>query len=273
MTLGAFAAVLLSAAPSTPVHLATVGLTGVDVDAKKLDFLTEYLGQCLGKAGVAVTTPAAVQAVLGMERQRQLLGCADEKGSCLAEISGALGVDGIVVGSVAKVGAGYAITLKIVGARDGQMLAAENERVSNEDALLDFLSRAAIRMAGEVGQKLGRPVTPAAAGPDLRLWALAPAGVAVAAGVVAGVMFGQSSSAASRLRSGDITVGPYGSALRLSQQGQTAQTAGWVLAAVATVGVAGAAVLFGVGSAKGSVSVVLVPGPNGAVMALGGSVP
>ena len=53
---------------------------------------------------VPVTSSKDVQAIVGLDRQKQLLGCGTQ--SCSAELAGALSVDAPLFGSVAKAGSG-----------------------------------------------------------------------------------------------------------------------------------------------------------------------
>lgn len=53
-----------------------------------------------------------LRAVLGLERQRQLLGC--ESGECLTELGGQLGVDRLLAGALGKVGDLYYLNLKLI---------------------------------------------------------------------------------------------------------------------------------------------------------------
>lgn len=66
--------------------------------------------------------------MIGLERQKKLLGCADDRSSCVAELAGALGTDGIIVGSPGKPGTNFTISLKIIRARDGCMLFSRADR-------------------------------------------------------------------------------------------------------------------------------------------------
>jgi hypothetical protein len=52
-----------------------------------------------------------VQALLGAERQRQIIGCS-EQGSCLTELAGAIGARFVLNGSLAKLGDTYQLTLQ-----------------------------------------------------------------------------------------------------------------------------------------------------------------
>lgn len=133
---------------ATPVKLAAPGLTYVGVDEKSGVFFLDFLAQQLRGHGLEVTTQSQIAAVLGLERQKQLLGCTEESSSCLAELAGALGVDGVLSGSLARTGRGtYVINLNVVGATDGTNLASGSTRVGSDDELLDWLTTAAREMA------------------------------------------------------------------------------------------------------------------------------
>lgn len=62
---------------------------------------SEVLATHLREHGLKVMTGRDIGAVLGLERQKQLLGCMDDSTSCSAELAGALGVGALVVGTVA----------------------------------------------------------------------------------------------------------------------------------------------------------------------------
>lgn len=127
-----------------------------------------------------VTSARDVEALLGLERQRQLLGCGADS-SCVAELAGALGVDFVLSGSVVRSESGYLANLRILATRDGRAVAQASERLSTEAALLDWLDAAAPALRA---QALGE--APAAR------WVPAVAGGALAVGsgvsfVIAGV--------------------------------------------------------------------------------------
>ena len=100
---------------ATPPKLALVGFTALDVSEARARYYTDQLGIELTRRGFAVTTPADLAAVLGVERQKQLLGC--EESSCIAELFGGLGADGLVVGQVAKTDARYRLSVKVLDQR------------------------------------------------------------------------------------------------------------------------------------------------------------
>jgi TolB-like protein len=88
---------------------------------------------------VAVVTQSDVSALLGVEKTRQMLGCAES--GCMAEIGGALGADRVVHGSVGKVGGSLMVNLSALDARRGAPVASVSERLKagGEEAFLDAL--------------------------------------------------------------------------------------------------------------------------------------
>jgi len=75
---------------------------------------------------VSAVSTAEIGEMLSFEQQRQLLGCGDD--SCLAEISGALGVDELVNASMGSVGDSNVFTLKRIDLRHAQVKGASNRR-------------------------------------------------------------------------------------------------------------------------------------------------
>src|SRR5438045_2465034 len=99
---------LVMSASSAPVRLASPGWSMVNVDARVGEFFADHFANQLGlQPGIQVTTKGEIASLLGFERQRQLLGCSTDQASCLAELAGALGVDGLISGSIARFGSGY----------------------------------------------------------------------------------------------------------------------------------------------------------------------
>ena len=132
------------------LKLAAPGLSGVNVSAEEADFFNEYFAEKLSaRGGIKITTASEVRAVLGLERQKQLLGC-DEDSACLTEIANALGVDGIVMGSVARFGDRYGINLKVIDATTSEKLGAESAQVDSAGGVLPYLEAAAVRIARDL---------------------------------------------------------------------------------------------------------------------------
>lgn len=66
--------------------------------------------------GASVISRDDMNAMIGVERLKQQLGC-DDASSCLAEIGGALGVDKLVVGHAGLLGQNYVISLRLIDVR------------------------------------------------------------------------------------------------------------------------------------------------------------
>src|SRR4051812_40954116 len=106
-----------------PVHIAAIGFTAVRVPADVAASFSETISLRLNQTKlVQMITPRDAAAVLGAERQRELLGCPAEGTSCLAELAGALGADAILTGEILQVGAVIQLTVKILAARDARVL-------------------------------------------------------------------------------------------------------------------------------------------------------
>lgn len=73
-----------------------------------------------------------VRAMLDHEAQKQLVGCSAEE-SCLADIAGALGVDGLVIGALARVGEEHIFTLKRIDQRAAATVATSTKRLPAGD--------------------------------------------------------------------------------------------------------------------------------------------
>src|SRR5438309_267107 len=93
------------AGSALPVRIAAPGLTSVDLSEAMGGLFADHLAKQLELHGLKVTSRSEMQALLGLERQKELMGCSDEStASCLAELAGALGADGVLTGTLGKVG-------------------------------------------------------------------------------------------------------------------------------------------------------------------------
>lgn len=105
------------------------------------DLFTDALVGELRRHGLQVLADSDIAAVLGVERNRQMLGCSDA--TCLAEIGGALGVDRIVHGSVGRIGGSLVVNLSSIDSKRAAAVASASERLKSEsdEAFLDALPR------------------------------------------------------------------------------------------------------------------------------------
>lgn len=73
--------------------------------------------------------------LIGVERQRQLLGCGDESSSCMAELTAALGAPWVVAGSLSRVGALLRVDVKLLPTNGGSAVVREGRTLANDDQL------------------------------------------------------------------------------------------------------------------------------------------
>ncbi len=195
MLTGSLLLALVTAAPSTgPLTLALPGLNGVNLAAGEADLHAEVLAQMLVRHGLKVMTGRDLAAVIGMERQKQLLTCTDS--ACLTELVGSLGADGIVVGDIGHLGDEYAINVKVLSSKSATPLAMYTLRAPDAKHVPRALDVCAWEMASQLSAALLRPdLAPKTPRPSLedgppplalspKLWAILPAAVAVAGAFV-----------------------------------------------------------------------------------------
>ncbi len=230
-----------------------------------LDRFAEVLGR---EPRLEVTTASALAQLLGLERQRQLLGCDQESSTCLAELAAALGSDGVLSGVVTRSGESFLAVLRIIRQPGGKVWWSASARVRGEEALLDWLDaqaeQAAVALVG-VRPPTGAtvPATPVPLAPLL----LGGLGLAAAA-VGTGLLVEANTRTLPRL---EVTTSEQERAAAV--EAYRAQTTAGVLAA----GVGGSAVLasaialLAAPKRPGAPAAALVPlGGGGAVVSLSG---
>jgi hypothetical protein len=161
LTLFSLSLVLLTTTGATePIRLAAPGFTGVNVEASALEFYNEHVAQQLSAFKLKVVTHAEIATLLGMERQRALMGCDETSSACMAELANALGADAMLMGGVARIGSAFQVNLKIISSKDGTQLAKYSSSADGEEALLNALTRGAGELARAIYPKLGRGEAP-----------------------------------------------------------------------------------------------------------------
>jgi hypothetical protein len=266
--------VVLAAAAGNEVTFkaASAGLSVTGVPADRAEFYSEYVAQQLVAGGLKVVTPKEVASLLGMERQRQLLGCSDQ-GSCIAEIASALGADGVVQGEVARLeNGGYQVSLKVVWSRDARPLALFSGRAIDEPGLLDVMGKGASLIAKDLTSDwtklIQAPAThsivPKSSG-TLVTWV--PGIVGVVSLAVGIGTFVRAKTIASSLSTGTFL--SEAEARAVASEGATLQTMSIVLWAVAAAGLATTAVFWFLGSTS-DVKTQFALTPDGASFGLTG---
>lgn len=147
-----------------PLKLAVPGLSTVDIDSQRASFIAEHLAQELSDEGAQVVSAQDLTLMLGLDRQRQLMGCTG--GKCVTELTGTLGVDALVTGNVAHVSGGrFQLNLRMLDASNGQRLRTYTRRVVGFESLLDEMSKAAKLLVSVGNKKFGRSSSRPAAPP------------------------------------------------------------------------------------------------------------
>src|SRR5438067_13236797 len=158
------ALVLLAAPPKIAVLDAR---TGPGVDPAMGPYLAQILAkEVQSRTGAAPLLSADVTAMLGFERNKRMLGCTEEDSQCLAEITGALGVQNVLATSLAVAGGRYLVSLSLLDARRARPLKRTAHTVPlDNDALIIAVRHAAWEMFGGA-----EPVPPAVVAPAPTPW-------------------------------------------------------------------------------------------------------
>lgn len=190
MTLG----LLLTAAP---VSVAVPGVNCVGLSPGLCESLVDRLVTQLSATGeLRVVSERDIGRLLGLERQRQLLGCsqATEDSSCLAELAGALGVDGLMSVSITRSDPYFVTTVRVIRTRDGSAWVSASERVKREGELFDALDGIAAKFLSALVPSKSAPVAGVAVQPA-RPFRLVPFTPGIAGVVAAGIGIGVFASA------------------------------------------------------------------------------
>jgi hypothetical protein len=270
---------LLSAAAPAPLRLAMPGFNTVNVPAAEAQLHQEFLAEQLSSRGLRVLTARDIAAVVGVERQRQLLGC--QESGCSFEIAGALGADGVITGDLGLLEGAYVWTVKVLAAQDGTVLASRSARSSSARALRDGLQQAAADLTRQLSTRLGRKdldaggavdagregaLGGAAPGGGLRGLAWAPATLGAVLLGAGGVLQWQAAGRHTALQG----AGSLADAARLRDEGGGLQTGAAVAAGAGVLALGTAAVFLFTGGPQPSVAVL--PG-GGAMLGLTGVLP
>jgi hypothetical protein len=106
------------------------------VSAGTVEILGNVIAADLARQGFDVISKSDIQAMLGFQKDRQLLGCTEDA-SCIAEIGGSLGVDYVLTGQVGQIGSQYNVSLLVVDSRKAKVVTRLSSFCeANEDALV-----------------------------------------------------------------------------------------------------------------------------------------
>ncbi len=224
-------AVIIATLSATPTKLAAPEWSTVNIPADLAAFFAGEVARTLRTQGFEVITSRDIAAVLGLERQKLLLGCSEDTNSCMSELGAALGCDAILTANLARLDDTYQGSLRVLSSRDGKTLADEPIEASGQKALARELEAAALRLV----KKLRPPPPP----PSARSLSWVPLAAGVALGVGAGVTLGLANTNYAQIPSvGEMR------AVQLAAEGNALQTTGLTLAGVGGGALAGALVMF-----------------------------
>jgi hypothetical protein len=148
---------LLSAAPVANVpSVAVPPFRGSGVGEQQLTVYANHLAQEFVNAGAKVTTSAEIATLLGLERQRQLMGCTDQSESCLQELAGALGTDYTLIGDVSRVDADWKVSVSVIRSSGIEKAGTYVETARTEAGVLRALSRAGWRLGSVLLARAGQ---------------------------------------------------------------------------------------------------------------------
>lgn len=119
------------------------------VDPQVAKGLTQALAseaQAIGTFEVSSATE--VQAALGLERQRQLLGCSEDASACSMELAQALGARFALAGGLAKLGATWQLTLSMLDTQKGATAGRSTRLASSLDEIRSQLPWALAEATG-----------------------------------------------------------------------------------------------------------------------------
>jgi TolB-like protein len=177
VVVGALVPALAGAAPQAArkPRIAVMEMRPLGTEAVKAELLSEVaLTEASHVAGLEVIGRSDIAGIIGFEKEKAMLGCGEEL-ACIGEVSGALGVDYLLLGSLGRLGTLYRVDLKLVDARKARVLARAGESVSGEEEKLVATVQRAVR-------ELLAPIAP---GRDPGAEAAAPAPAAKAPAAVA----------------------------------------------------------------------------------------
>jgi hypothetical protein len=134
-------ALALALGLSAPSRIAVMPVgSGEGVPGRTAEAVTEAVAAEVRRyGGGEVITQKEIVAVLSLEQQKQMLGCQSD--SCMAELGGALGVDRMISGDLAKLGESWLFHLKLVDVVKVKVIAQSDRRLrrGSIDDVLDVL--------------------------------------------------------------------------------------------------------------------------------------
>jgi len=140
LVVGGVGAANAAPAGQKPVMIFSGLSAGAGISEKDATAISDFIEtRVAATESYQLTGPGDLKSMLGMERQRQLLGCGET--SCTAELAGAFNADRLLNGSLARVGDSVLISLTLLDTRRAKAIHRVGARLKGGslDALLDQL--------------------------------------------------------------------------------------------------------------------------------------
>ncbi len=203
VTAGVVALLAAGAADAQRTKIAVLELRAADEQKATAQALAGLVASELARhEDLQVTSAADVQAMIGFEKQRELLGCTDQ--SCLAEIGGALGVDLLLAGELSRIGSQWLLSLSLVDIQKGKPVFRVSREARSEDALVPETKAAVAELVAGFRARAGKASAPPAPAPAVatapppeegrRVLPWVVLGTGATAAIVGGVLYGTARS-------------------------------------------------------------------------------
>lgn len=128
--------------------IAVLGLSpmsNTDADRTRAELLSEVMLTEAGKSGFfKAFGRSEIQALLGFERQKQLLGCETDS-SCTAEIIGGMGADYLLLGSIGRIGELVRVDVRLIDTVKSAPIARVGRDVRGDEEVLTHVVRSMTR--------------------------------------------------------------------------------------------------------------------------------
>lgn len=167
--------------PARP-RLAVLALKSVgDVNPGFAEAMTEAISAEIGaRQFFDPISSAEITTLLGMERQKQLLGCGEEAASCMTEIAAALGAPYVLSGSLTRLEGIFQLNLQVLDSQRGRTVARSTKIARDFEGLRSLIPYA-------VAEASGTPL-PTPPSKVLPVSLLIGGGLGIAAGGVLGLL-------------------------------------------------------------------------------------
>lgn len=124
-------------APAKPRLLVLDLVPAGGVEPQVAGALTESVVAEASRTGYfEVSAQREMRTLVGLERERALMGCSEDSANCLAEMAGAMGVRFVLSGTVARLGEAYQLTLQALDSGKAQPVGRSTRIAKDLGALL-----------------------------------------------------------------------------------------------------------------------------------------